>query len=294
MKEELVERLYKPFELREREGLGGMKFKYVPSDSIIDRMNKTFEGCWSTEVMFQDRQDDFVVVRVRVNVYDKDSEKQFFHDGYGSSTIMRYASGNKSGQIIDLGNAYKSAESKAIKNACTRWGVGLYLEEAPEEIDRPTAASTGGGPGPFSNSTQPTPDIIPPPFPSTEPGGRSGSPDTMPEIKNAVPDIPAVGAVPPEAGVPTVATPSRVMFEDAPKPPPSAEPTNITKETGGGRVTDVQRVAIQGLLQIKDLKFPAIAADALGRTDDLPASIESLSYQDAVTIIKYGNDIDKK
>lgn len=298
MKDGLIDKLYEPFELREREGLGGMKFKYIPSVDIIDRMNKVFDGCWSTEITSQERMDDFVVVRISVSVLDKDSEKIFVHDGYGSSPIARYTSGKKEGQIINLGNAYKAAAADAVKNACKKWGVGLYLEEAPEEAGDPFAAPTGGGPGPSPNVTQPMPDTTPPPFPSTEKDTRPGPPDPIPEpkpdVKMAVPDIPPVGDVPPDTGVPTVAIPDKVE---------STGPTDITQGTDHDKITDVQKVAIQGLLQIKAASFGDIpekdrflklVTDALGRTDDLPGNVEDLSYHEAVTVIKYGNDIDKK
>lgn len=286
MKPELIERLYDPFELKVREGLGGMKFKYVPSNDIIDRMNKLFEGCWSTEVTSQERMDDFVIVRVSVSAYDSTTEQWFSHAGYGSGSVMRYSGGNKAGQIIDLGNAYKSAESKAIKNACSRWGVGLYLEEAHEDEGGPFTASTGGAGSPSFKTNQSAPaNTTPPPFPENN--------DNTP--------IPAVA--PPIPEMPPVAVDKPKAVETPPTPPVQAT-ASITQEADGPeRITDVQKVAIQGLLQIKaslfaDVpekeRFVKLMQDALGRTDDLPAKPEGLSYQDAVTVIKYGNDIDKK
>lgn len=302
MKDDLIEKLYEPFELKEREGLGGMRFKYIPSKDIIDRMNKVFGGCWSTEITSQERMDDFVVVRISVSVFDNDSSKLFAHDGYGSSPIARYTSGTRSGQIINLGNAYKAAAADAVKNACKKWGVGLYLEEAPEEEGRSYMAPTGGGTGPFSNTTQPTPEISPPPFPENNeppappppPPKRLVKEGEIPDVKMAIPDIPTIGAVPPDAGVPTVAIPDKAE---------STSPTDITQGMDHDKITDVQKVAIQGLLQIKaasfgDIpekdRFHKLTSDALGRTEDLPRKVDDLSYQDAVTVIKYGNDIDKK
>jgi recombination DNA repair RAD52 pathway protein len=51
MQKEILDKLYESFELKARPGQGGMTFKYVPSDDIVDRMNKVFMGDWSTEVM---------------------------------------------------------------------------------------------------------------------------------------------------------------------------------------------------------------------------------------------------
>lgn len=293
MNDETMKKLYEPFELKVREGLGGMKFKYVSSNDIIDRMNKLFEGCWSTEVTSQERMDDFVVVRVSVSVFDRDVGTWFSHVGYGSSSIMRYSTGQKVGQIIDLGNAYKSAEAKAIKNSCSRWGVGLYLEATSEDEGGPFTASTGGGNLPPSRTEKSTStNTIPPPFPE-----NNG--ETLPAVAPSMPVLPPVEVDKPK----TVEAPLV-----APTPPPTQEPvqakTSITQETEGpDMITDVQKVAIQGLLQIKaslfadvpeEQRFEKLAIDALGRSDDLPGRPEGLSYKDAVTVIKYGNDIDKK
>lgn len=109
-----------------------------------------------------------------------------------------------------------------------------------------------------------------------------------------IPDIPLVGDVQPEKGVPTVAIPNEAAAES---------PTNITQEANHDEITDVQKVAIQGLLQIKAAtfadvpekdRFLKLAADALGRAEDLPGKVEDLTYQEAVTIIKYGNKLGKK
>jgi len=282
MKKELLDGLYEPFELKVREGLGGMKFKYVASTDIIDRMNKLFKGCWSTEVTSHDRQEDFVVVRVKVSAYDEESNQWFSHDGYGSSTIMRYTRGQNKGQIIDLGNAYKSAETKAIKNACSRWGVGLYLEEASENEGGPFAEPTGGGAGPSSSQTQPAPDISPPPpFPTDNTTSSEGLVPPMPDMPVGAPkEVPK--------------TEAKVEAPPAPTAPDATGPSGIT---------DVQKVAIQGLLQIKSSmfgdmpeteRFVKLVEEALGRADNLPKKPDDLTYQDAVTVIKYGNEIDKK
>lgn len=292
MKDEVFNKLYDSFELKEREGLGGMKFKYIASTDIIDRMNRTFKGKWSTEVTSQERQDDFVVVRVKVSAYDEESKTWFSHDGYGSSTIMRYAGGQKAGQIIDLGNAYKSAEAKAIKNACTRWGVGLYLEGASEDEGAHVATTPpGGGPESPSPMMQPTLDnITPPPFPE-----NNGDP--IPAVAPPVPEMPPAEEPKAKEAAPPVP-------ETAPVETPPVQQNNVTQEDNGPKnITDVQKVAIQGLLQIKaamfadipeNERFGKLVSDALGRTDDLPSSPEGLSYQDAVAVIKYGNEIDKK
>jgi len=286
MKEEIIKELYETFELRERAGLGGMKFKYVPSDAVIDRMNRLFKGNWSTKVITQEKMDDAVVVRVRVSAFDSETGVWFEHDGYGSSVIMRYTAGEKRGEIIDIGNAYKSAEAKAIKNACSRWGVGLYLEDNPYEDELPSNM-------PVHSIPSPAPVVDPMPRPEG--------------IKPAIPNIPPAGDLSKDTSVPTAPTgltpppfPSaktELKKESGPFTPPvrpeDSKPNDITQEMSAGAITDVQKVAVQGLLQLKGVEFHALAKDALG-TDTVPKRIEDLTYQEAVTIIKYGNDINKK
>lgn len=301
MNKELMEKLYESFELREREGVGGMKFKYIPAHDVIDRMNKIFEGRWSTEVTSQERVDDFVVVRVRVSIYDSNGDRWFAHDGYGSSSVARYKGGMNAGQIIDLGNAYKSAEAKAIKNACTRWGVGLFLEVEDEEVGPFGVPDTGPAGSRVKKSSGHMPTaVVPPPFP------EKNSAPSMP--KGVVPSVPSFPRAEPKkeaAAVPKENSPEpKKNVSPMPPTPPSTPPSRgVTEQNEHPGITDVQRVAIQGLLQIKaslfqdtpeNERFGKLVADALGKKDNLPKKIEDLSYQDAVTVIKYGNDIDKK
>ena len=158
MHKDTLKELYEPFELKARPGQGGKTFKYVPSNDIVDRMNKVFSGNWSTEVVEKEILDDQILIRVRVYVEDPmlvDSNRQYWQEGYASQSIARFTQGPKSGQIIDLGNSYKSAMSKAIKTAVARWGVGLYLEgESIQEEDAP---------GPW------TPPVTPPESPTPPP-----------------------------------------------------------------------------------------------------------------------------
>lgn len=289
MKEEKISGLYESFELKERKGLGGMKFKYASVNDIIDRMNRSFNGCWTTEVVSQERVEDFVVVRVRVSIFDADSERQFSHEGYGSSNVARFTSGNNAGQVIDLGNAYKSAEAKAIKNACTRWGVGLYLEEQPEEEAGPFQASVPSSETPVTKKEMPKNN----PSPIQADHSFGGETQSTP-ITTKMPSMPP----PVAASKKDELLKSKKAVQAQPSEPLNAvkttEPTSIFQSPEENSITDVQKVAIKGLLQMRGFEFNKLASDALGRTTDLPKKPEDLSYQNAVTIIKYGNDINKK
>lgn len=299
MNKSILEELYKPFELKEREGLGNLKFKYIPSDDVIDRMNRVFNGCWSTEIINQETIDDFIVVRVRVSIYDEKNHMMYEHDGYGSSQIARFKSGVKAGKIIDIGNAYKSAMSKAIKYACTRWGVGLYLEkdmygddvqdttQVTTEPTIPTSCVTKAeSPNGPNNMVPPTSPIPPPPK-------DINSNPPQPVEQNQVPNENNDKVVPfPTAKftVPNTA-PDNVITDNTKADnvtiPYSAKPNKVDS------ITDVQKAALQGLLSLKDLKYNQLTQDALGRADNIP-NPEDLSYKEAVIIIKYGNEMFRK
>jgi len=317
MKQEVLNKLYETFELEQRDGLGGMKFDYVPSAKIIDRMNRLFKGCWSTEVMSQEQKEEFALVRVRVYVYDSETEKIFHHDGFGSGMITRYKGGTNKGQIIDIGNAYKSAETKAIKNACSRWGLGLSLEGFDEDRKQPdvynnTASNTSFIPDIPTDSPKPAvsniPDMPPVPDIGTDvPVSQSVTTPSIPDMP-PVPDIGTDVPVSQSATMPSIPdmqqdippTSTGPAEGENPKPP---FPSSDKKTSYSQKITDVQKVAIQGLLQLKkdhfkdvpeEKRFNKLVEGAFNRTDNLPDSVEKLSYQDAVTVIKHGNSLSKK
>lgn len=269
MKSELLNELYRPFEnIKEKPGSG--KYKYVPITDVIDRMNRVFEGNWTSEVIDSEVVEDNILVRVRV--YVKDNGNTYYHEGYGSSQIARFSYGDKKGQAVNIGNNYNSAKSLAIKAACKKWGVALFIEDNPYDEEFLEAGTPGPKPTPtpatesFGNTSgsttpkpAPTKELTPPPFPDpvsepkaekTEEADAFGN-----EIKN------------------------EVKLE--------------TTDDGQDNITDVQRVAIQGLLELKKLDFKELLINALGREDNLPDSPEKLKYQEAVAVIKYGNKVKK-
>lgn len=265
MKNELLNDLYKPFEnIKEKPGSG--KYKYVSSRDVIDRMNRVFEGNWTSEVIDDLVAEDNVLVRVRV--YVKDNGESFYHEGYGSSNIARFSFGDKKGQAINIGNNYNSAKSLAIKDACKKWGVALYIEDNPYDEEFVNDGVSTGSPAP------------------------SAPKKTLPEVEHTLPNVPPAGNL----------SADTMEFSPPPFPDEVSKPELVTdtfgnttpeQTTGVEKITDVQRVAIQGLLELKKLDYKELLINALGRKDNLPASPEDLTYQDAVTVIKYGNNVKK-
>lgn len=275
MKEDTLNKLYASFD-EVKIKPGGGQYKYIKSRDIINRINRVFEGDWSSEVMGSEIVEDNVLICARV--YVKDNGDTFYHDGYGSSAIARFSYGDNKGKAINIGNNYNAARSLAIKDAVKKWGVALYIEDEPDE------------------------DFV------TDPSGELGP---KLDVKRAVPTVPVTSVSkkgvteftpPPFPDSPTIDTvqtfPSTVEKTELTPPHGNITPVkgsvNVTQEVDIDKITDVQKVAIQGLLQLKGLEREKLFAAALGRTDNLPVSSEKLTYQEAVLIIKYGNDVDRK
>ena len=271
MHEDILKELYKPFVLKARKGAGGKVFNYVPSDDIVDRMNTVFKGNWTTEVLEAKIIEDQVLIRVRVSAMD---EGVFYHhEGYASQPIARYTFGDNEGKVIDIGNSYKSAMSKAIKTAVAKWGVALYLTEK-EASAVPTAPASSQSWNPQDAYTV----------------------DKAPPLNVPIVNVPSGPPMPnppaPNPQVNKVFTDTNVVEPPATPPatgftPPSQEMLQVENEY----VTSVQKVAIETIMSVHNMDFNTLVAKALGRTEDLPELIDKVKYQDAVKLIQYGNNI---
>jgi len=307
MKEEILKALYEPFDVKERRGVGNKMFKYVPAEDIVDRMNRVFKGQWSTKVHKTEIIEDQILICVRVCVVtatdgEKSYDQEFCQDGYASQQLMRYTSGQNSGKIMDIGNAYKSAMSKAIKTAVSKWGVGLYLESddiddnAVSDIPSFTTTTPQRISANTSNIPKSTSSMIGPPI------DGASVPNPV-EVKQ---NKPSVIPVPPVGGIPTGPPVSPPMgggstFKNHP-PMFTVENNNTGNDSSGfdipssgstgiEKITDVQRVAVETLMNVHNISFNDLLNKALKRTDNLPTALDTISYLDAVTIIQYGNNL---
>jgi hypothetical protein len=296
MRKEILEALYEPFELKARPGQGNQTFKYVPSDDIVDRMNKVFRGEWSTEVVEKEVVEDQILIRVRVYAKDPDDTdpRQYWQEGYASQFVARFTQGPKSGKIIDIGNSYKSAMSKAIKTAVAKWGVGLYLEKG--------SVNEGSAVGSWS------PPNIPAAIPESKPveqftplvsapvAAPAAAPVAVPaNIPSGIPNIPFDTPVQNPVAAPVAAP---VFTDDnlvvtQPNIPTGFNPPVDSVPTSGAveNLTDVQKAAIENIISVHGKTFAELSSAALQRTDNLPTAPEALSYQDAVKLIQYGNNL---
>lgn len=320
MDEQIMAKLYEPLPTYKRQGGGGMSYKYVKSSDVVDRMNKVFNGRWSTRVIKSEIIEDYALVHVTVTVTDVDNRLDYSHDGYGSSPVARFNSGLKEGKVIDIGNSYKSALSTAVRNACTRFGVGLFLDAdhwSEDGTGGGTPASTGGG-MPSMPSTAPYKESgdIPPTFPGSAatPAPPVEAPTPAPPAVAEVPTPPvvAVPATPPpvaaaptttppvpEVEVKTQAMPKIPTPNSMPTPPPSTGASAMSATNNGptSTITDVQMAALDALLNLRDVKYGDLAKAAFAENklslDNIPAK-ESLDYKQAVAVISYGNHLYRK
>jgi len=281
MRDEILKELEKPFDLKARRGVGNKVFQYVTSDDIVERMNRTFRGNWSTEVIRSEKIEDQVLVHVRVTIMDSSDPlmPRFSHDGFASQSIARFNTGANANQIIDIGNVYRAAKSKAIKDAVEKWGVALRLEKDTEE--EPTALFPSDAPTtstvkvetPRPISAKPTNDFVPPDF-----LGATEVPISKPSVPVSTP----------------VFVEDRIIItsQGAPKNVPDFDlPQAPTLQVDFA--TPVQRAAIEHIMGWSGLLFKELAAKALGREDNLPESLNIIKYKEAVAMIQYGNNLNK-
>jgi hypothetical protein len=355
MDERIIKKLYETFRLSTRQGQGGMTFKYVPNEDVINRMNEVFQGNWSTRVNFRDVVDDQVILEVEVSVIDPESGAQFTHTGFGSQQIMRYNSGQNAGKIIDIGNGYKGALAKAIVNACTRWGVGLFKESNPMSDSTVATEATmpnlppavGAAPAmpvvPPVETTTAAPVIPPAPTsaaPMVPPVPNTAAPVVPPASTSAAPVMPPMPATAPPVETPPVVVPHTPPAIEVPTPPavneqPVVENTTVfpppmapnqpvsadisikqeevqpsmpkipAPDAGMSQapsapaaglsdvsISDVQKVALNGILQMNNAVYDDLAAEAF-QANSISKPVpprEELSYEEAVVVIKYGNE----
>lgn len=279
------EALYRNFEnIPSRKGRGGV-YPYVRWQDVADRMNEVFGTNWSSEVLFQDIIGANVIVRVRVSIVDPEKGVFFTQEGFG---------GAPNDANTEAGTPFKSAYSKALKDACKKWGVGLYLDE-----DDDSSTSTPTLPPGYMGKELGIPPLAPEP-PSNNPVVDNSYTKIVPPF----PTAPTTGGLPLPPGVAMSGPPKEeVQVPQALQMPqmpsmPTAPPIPMSKvgviNTGEPEyISDVQRAALQSILSIKGVDYEPLAKEAF-EFNGLPTSSipdpDKLSYQEAVYVIKYGND----
>lgn len=348
----IKDKLYASFsDVKSRRGRGGV-YEYITWKDVANRMNEVFGVHWSSEVMYQDIVGNNVVVRVRVMITDPDNGKVQYQEGFG---------GAQNDQSAEAGNPFKAAYSKALKDACKKWGVALYIDEdeAPSQSQSPPALEGPKMTPQTQNITPPTQNMEAPPsgYSGFETGVPPAAETAKPEVQDTpvppVPEAPAAATVEPSPvseGLPTppgvampsappaqqvpAAPPAGTVPEAVPTPPqaapevpqtvpstppptqppvqevPPAAPATSTPPTpppapsnqelpmtsmGGSTamISDVQRAALHSILEMQKISYGDLVAEAFQANginkSPLPA-VDQLTYDEAVHVVKYGND----
>ena len=251
------EELYKKFTaVPTRPGRGGT-YSYIKWQDVADRMNKIFGIKWSSEVVYQDVVGPNVITRVRVTITD--TNNKFCQEGFGGALMD---------DRQEAGNPFKSAYSKALKDACKKWGIGLYLEEDSEPVTIPFESFK-------ATSIPPQPIEMP----------------VVPDVQQTVVTIPSVQPTIVECEIPT----NNEMPSMPPIPPTQTVSDNSVSIIGAqSTISDVQKAALQSILNIQGVEYSdlikgAFASRSITLPDIVPA-MDDLSYDEAVVVIKYGND----
>ena len=107
--------------IKKRKGRGKQEFDYVEINYVIGVLNAIFGFNWSVEIKSKviDTKSDNVIVEIRLTVQFANGTS-VTKDAFGGSTIKRTKDG---GDIIDLADDLKSAESDGIKKAASMLGI---------------------------------------------------------------------------------------------------------------------------------------------------------------------------
>lgn len=288
----MKETLYGKFNnVMTRPGRGG-SYPYIKWQDVADRMNCAFGINWSSKVESQEVIGNNVVVRVKVEVLDPTTGTVHCQEGFG---------GAQYDERQEAGNPHKSAYSKALKDACKKWGIGLYMEEEGEQ-DLPEAPHVPSG---YTGKEYGVPDKTtvpaykPPVEPMKRPSMTQGSGmSTPPGVSMGGPGKQGSMIPPNSNGKMTTTPPSRGFVPpsqsngsfDTDMPMSKTPPINMG---GPEYISDVQKAALNSILSIQGVEYENLVREAFetnGIIKEAIPNIEELTYLEAVTVVKYGND----
>jgi hypothetical protein len=139
MKREVLNQPFSKHLIRTRKGPFGQTFSYVQGCEYIRRLNESFEGEWSFEVLEHQLRDNEAIVLGRLTVGG------IVKTAFGSSTITI----SRDGEVVSIGDDLKAAATDALKKAASLLGVGLHLYSS----DQPREQAASGRHTPAGNGT---------------------------------------------------------------------------------------------------------------------------------------------
>jgi hypothetical protein len=134
MNRQLLEQPFDQKFIKQRKGNFGQMLDYLETHIVIQRLNDVFESNWNFEIVSHELHDGEVVVLGKLTA-EGISKMQF-----GSNKITV----SKQGDVISIGDDFKSAASDSLKKCATLLGVGLHLygELVPSESEIESEATT--------------------------------------------------------------------------------------------------------------------------------------------------------
>ena len=126
MTRELLEKPVDKSLIKKRQGRGGAMWDYVEAAHIIQRLNDSFDGNWSFEIISHQQIDDEIIVLGKLTA-DGISKSQF-----GGKQISKH----KDGSIVCIVDDYKAAASDSLKKSSTQLGIALdlYMDDDKEQV----------------------------------------------------------------------------------------------------------------------------------------------------------------
>ena len=135
MNRELLEKPFEKEQIKQRKGNFGDMIDYVEAHAVIQRLNDSFEGQWSFEIISQENTGTQVIVLGKLIACGY-SKSQF-----GCSSIT---TNSKTGEIVSLGDDFKAAGSDCLKKCASLFGVGLHLYGADRNQQSEHAGKDAG------------------------------------------------------------------------------------------------------------------------------------------------------
>ena len=139
MNREILEKEFEPSQIKKRRGAFGIDLDYVETADVIRRLNASFDGEWSFEIVEYKEMFDEVVVLGKLTA------EGIVKSQFGSHKITK---AKKDGEVVNIGFDLKAAASDALKKSSTHFGIALHLyseniaDEPKEPVDRNAMSSS--------------------------------------------------------------------------------------------------------------------------------------------------------
>lgn len=114
--------------IKKRPKRGGGTVNYIEGWYVKQILNIATKFQWSSYIDGSLRDEDFIVVWGRVEITIEG--QKYTQSAFGRNEI-KYFKGTKN--PVDLGDAYKSAQTDMIKKAANNWGIAMDVYSGREE-----------------------------------------------------------------------------------------------------------------------------------------------------------------